>query len=201
MINELVTISIWLIGIGFLMIFLGLLHQIPLVNLWDKGMLSWIYTRLRKQTGFFQFIWPLGTTPVGVILILIIFLASWQIGLIVGLIYLISAFVERVIKFKVRRERPFETLSNVEMKQPKNPKDPSHPSGDSMRVWFLALIFPLAFGLSWPVLVFTSLIAISLSLGRIVLGVHYPLDVAGGTGLGLLATGITLIISQLAIIY
>ena len=200
MMSELAVFSIWLIGFGILFVFLGLLHQIPAIKRWDYSTFLCVNNRFRSQTGFFRFVWPLGTTPVGVMLILIIFIASSQVALIVGLVYLMIAILERVIKFKVRRPRPFETITGVAMNQPKTPKDPSHPSGDSMRVWFLAFIFPLAFGLSWPVFMFTILIAIILSLGRIVLGVHYPLDVVGGTGLGLLATGITLISSQLTFI-
>ena len=76
-------------------------------------------------------------------------------------------------------------------------QDPSHPSGDTLRVWLLALIFPLAFALPWPVFVLSILMAITLSLGRITLGVHYPLDVIGGIGLGFLSTGIAVISYQI----
>ena len=37
-----------------------------------------------------------------------------------------------------------------------------------MRVWLLALVFPLAFELPWPVCALTITLAIALSLGRII---------------------------------
>ena len=198
--NAGITLVILLIGIGLLMIITGLLHLIPAFNRWDARTFQILYTRLRPYTGFFRFIWPLGTTPVGITLILIIFIASWQAGLIAALVYLLAVIVERFIKFQVKRTRPFEALPNVEMSQPKTPRDPSHPSGDTMRVWFLALVFPLAFGLHWPVYGLTVTAAATLSIGRIVLGVHYPLDVISGTGLGLITVALAVIIYQLAVI-
>ena len=116
------------------------------------------------------------------------------------LTYLVAASVERMIKLKFLRSRPFEVLSDVQVQQPNHPHDPSHPSGDTLRVWFLALVFPAAFGLPWPVTLLTCTFAVILSLGRIALGVHYPLDVLGGAGLGLLAAGFTVIGYQLAVI-
>ncbi len=62
-----------------------------------------------------------------------------------------------------------------------------------MRIWFLALVFPLAFGLPWPVFALTCTVALTLSLGRFALGVHYPLDVIGGAGLGIFFTGLSII--------
>ncbi len=200
MTNAEFTNAIALTGIGFLLVIAGLLHRTRTFSQWDAQTFLFLHTRLRRYSGFFRYIWPLGTTPVGIMLILIIFITSWQAGLIVALLYLITAIFERAIKLKVSRPRPFETLPGVVMSQPKNPRDPSHPSGDTLRVWFLALIFPLAFGLPWPVLALTITVALTLSLGRIALGVHYPLDVVGGAGLGSLAAGIAVISYQLAVI-
>lgn len=192
--------AIWFVGIGLLLVIIGLLHQTSAFSQWDAQIFLITHTRLRRYTGFFRYIWPLGTTPVGIMLILIIFISSRPAGLIVALVYLISAIIERFIKLKVKRPRPFETLPGVAMNQPKNPSDPSHPSGDTMRVWFLALIFPLAFLLSWPIFAFTISLAITLSLGRIILGVHYPLDVIGGAGLGILSAGISIICHQFLVL-
>lgn len=199
MINTELALAIALMGIGFFLVILGLLHQTSTLGHWDAHTFLILHTRLRRNSSFFRYLWPLGTVPVGITLILIMFMASWQIGLIAALIYLLAAIIEWVIKRKVKRPRPFETLPGVVMAQPKNPSDASHPSGDTMRVWFLALVFPLAFVLPWPVLALTCIVALTLSLGRIALGVHYPLDVVGGAGLGILFTGIS-IFSYLLII-
>jgi undecaprenyl-diphosphatase len=192
-VNAELSFAVLLIGLGLLLVIIGLLHQTSAFSQRDAQTFLALHTGLRRYTGFFRFIWPLGTTPVGITLILIMFIASWQAGLIAALMYLLVAIVEWVIKRKLNRPRPYETLPAVVMSQPKQPSDASHPSGDTMRVWFLALVFPMAFGLSWPVLALTCTVAFTLSLGRIVLGVHYPLDIVGGAGLGILFTGLALI--------
>lgn len=192
-VNVGLSFVLLLIGFGLLLVIVGLLHQTSSFSKWDAQTFLTLHIRLRHYTSFFRFIWPLGTTPVGIMLILIMFIAGWQAGLSAALMYLLAAIVEWAIKRKISRPRPFEMLPGVVMSQPKNPSDASHPSGDTMRVWFLALAFPLAFGLPWPVYPLTCTVALILSLGRIVLGVHYPLDVIGGAGLGSLFTGASLI--------
>jgi undecaprenyl-diphosphatase len=187
------------VGIGLLLSIVGFLHFVPVLAHWDVRSFHIIHTRLRGYSGLFRHIWPLGTTPVSILLILIIYISSWQAGFSATLIYIFAAFLEGVIKLKVQRPRPFEALTNVQMRQPRQPHDPSHPSGDAMRVWFLALIFPLSFALPWPALAVSTLSAVTLSLGRIALGVHYPLDVVGGAGLGFMAAGSAVIIYRLAI--
>jgi undecaprenyl-diphosphatase len=186
-------IALIFIGFGLLLVIIGFLHQTSAFSQRDAKAFLFLHTRLQCYAGFFRYIWPLGTVPVGIILILIMFIASWQAGLSATLMYLLAAIIEWAIKRQVKRPRPFETLSGVVMNQPKNPRDASHPSGDTMRVWFLALVFPLAFGLSWLVFALTCTTALTLSLGRIVLGVHYPLDVISGAGLGILFTGLAII--------
>ena len=195
--NVELTSASWLIGIGFLMMITGFLHLNLAFASWDARTFQYIHIRLQPYSDFFRYIRPLGTVPVGILLILIIYISSWQAGLVATLTFILSAILERAIKMTLLRPRPFATLSDVKMGQPLKPQDPSHPSGDTLRVWLLALIFPLAFALPWPVFVLSILMAITLSLGRITLGVHYPLDVIGGIGLGFLSTGIAVISYQI----
>ena len=75
------------------------------------------------------------------------------------------------------------------MLQPIKPQDPSFPSGDALRVWYLALIIPTAFGDSGIFLVAGIILAILVSMGRMVMGVHYPSDVTAGMGLGFIGAG------------
>jgi len=193
MINVELVPAITLIVIGLFLVIIGLIHTTAAFSQGDAQIFLLLHTRLRRYASFFRYIWPLGTVPVGVMLILIIFTVSWQAGLSAALMYGLAAIVEWALKQKVNRPRPFEMLPGVAMNQPKIPRDASHPSGDTMRVSFLALVFPLAFGLSWPVFALTCTAALILSLGRVALGVHYPLDVIGGAGLGILFTGFTVI--------
>jgi len=194
------ALAILFIGIGGLLFTTGLFYRSISLAQWDEGAFQTIYENLYHYRGFFRYIWPLGTTPVAVILIAMTFIAGTRIGLTTTIVFALAAVLERMVKIIFRRPRPFEALSDVKMYQPRQPTDPSHPSGDALRVWFLALVVPVAFGLSWPVYLLTLSIAALLSLGRIVLGVHFPLDVLGGAGLGFLAAGLSIIGFQLAVI-
>ncbi len=192
--------ALWLIGIGATLVVLGLCYRQPILARWDMlAFQSW-HPRLQRSSGFFRFIWPLGTTPVCLLLLAILFLSGWQAGFAATLVYTAAVTLERLIKLTFRRPRPFETLPGIQVQQPNRPHDPSHPSGDALRAWFLALVFPAAFQLPWPLTLLTCAIAVILSLGRIALGVHYPLDVLGGAGLGLLSAGISFYSYQLLMI-
>lgn len=187
----------WLLGFGAGLTILGFLHRLPALSRWDARTFQSLHANLRRSANFFRYLWPLGTTPVGIGLILIIYIAGWQAGAAVTGAYILAALLERTIKMCIQRPRPFTDLPEVQMRQPNPPRDPSHPSGDTLRVWFLAIVFPWAFALPWPVTLLTCAIAGILSLGRIALGVHYPLDVLGGAGLGLFAASATVIGYQL----
>jgi undecaprenyl-diphosphatase len=186
-------------AIGFLMIISGLLHINSSVARWDTQFFNVIHIRLSRFADFFQYLRPLGTTPVSILLILITYAASWEFGVIATISFIISSIIERMIKLSIQRPRPYQTLPYVKMGQIPEPHDPSHPSGDSFRVWFLAFLFPFAFSLPGPIFAFSFLAAIILSVGRIALGVHYPLDVISGTGLGILTSSIALISFQMII--
>ena len=188
-----------LVSFGLLFLGLGFMHRLSTVEAWDTRIYKSIHTNLQRYSGFFRYIWPLGTTPVTVLLLAITFIPGWQIGLRLSLTYIGIAIIERIIKSRLQRERPFHQVPETKLHQPNPPKDPSHPSGDAMRVWYMAIVFPFALNLPWPVTLTACFVAAILSLGRIALGVHYPLDVAGGTGLGLFAAGFTIISSQLSV--
>jgi undecaprenyl-diphosphatase len=197
---EMNTYATWMIVIGLVMVITGFLHLNSVIVDWDAHTFQWIHIRLRRFSNFFQYIRPLGTVPVGILLTLIIFISSWQAGIVATLTYLFSSIIERTIKMFVRRPRPFAIISMVKIGQLPIPDDPSHPSGDSLRVWLFALLFPLAFALPYPVYAISILFALVLSVGRIALGVHYPLDVIGGAGLGILSAGFAVISYQFVLV-
>ena len=184
--TTLTVLGLFLFGFGFL-------HRFPAFEKFDQQVCLSLNEGMNAFIGFFRYVWPLGTTPVAVVILAIMFIPGWQIGLIAAVAYTIIAIAEPNIKLRMNRIRPFNALPQIDMHQLKEPHDTSHPSGDAMRVWYLAFTLPVAFGLSWLVMLGTCLVAGILSLGRIALGVHYPLDVIGGTGLGLLAAGLTII--------
>jgi undecaprenyl-diphosphatase len=83
------------------------------------------------------------------------------------------------------------------MLQPKQPLDPSYPSGDALRVWFLALILPTAIGNPGLLLITGIVLASIVSIGRSVMGVHYPSDVIAGIGLGFIGAGTSIWLWQI----
>jgi undecaprenyl-diphosphatase len=97
----------------------------------------------------------------------------------------LAALAERMVKRGLRRPRPFVRMPEIQLRQLPPPGDPSFPSGDAMRVWFLvcALGAALPNGLvlaKAPVWAAAGLV----SLGRVRLGAHYPLDVWAGAWMG-----------------
>jgi membrane-associated phospholipid phosphatase len=156
--------------------------------------------QLLKDHGFvsvFRLFWPLGKTPFTLILIALMAVYNWKLSLAAFIIYFVTLLVEKLVKRIVRRTRPFSSIDSVYMLQPQKPMDPSFPSGDAMRAWFLALAIPQAFNFILPYNWITLLLATIISLGRIAFGVHYPLDVLSGAGLGWIAAGIWIELANL----
>ena len=108
-----------------------------------------------------------------------------------AIVFAAAATIEWSIKRTFKRPRPFTLIPDAIMGQPREPKDTSFPSGDAMRIWFLALTIPFVFSLSEAYIVGTSIIALIVTLGRIAMGVHFPFDTLAGSGLGVLAAGIS----------
>src|SRR5687767_2035842 len=185
-----------LIFCGLILFLAGLSHRISAVLQWDIAVFKKFnaINQNNAQIGFFRFLWPIGTTPFTIIMLLSIFLYDWRKGLLAGLSIFCATFIERIIKLNMKRIRPFEELPDIVLYQPRRPNDPSFPSGDSLRVWFLAAVLSVVFGLAWYYILVVCLLALLISLGRIAMGVHYPLDVLSGAGLGLIAAGICLLI-------
>jgi undecaprenyl-diphosphatase len=183
-----------LIAVGVGLAWLGLAHRLPALARWDAHGFQVIHSALEPYSAVFRYLWPLGKTPLAIGLLVSAYLAGWKAGGVLTLVYLLAVGLERAIKLIVRRPRPFQVLQDAEMRQPRPPRDPSHPSGDALRAWFFALSLPAIFQFPWPAALLACLLAALVSAGRIVLGVHYPLDVLGGAGLGLLAAGLALAI-------
>ncbi len=174
------------LSVGVVLFAIGWLHRWPAVAQADQRAFLSLHKVLRKALPLFRALWPLGTLA-GIVAeaALVALLASWEEGLLVLLSYGVVVQGEILIKRRLARRRPFEALPDVPMAQPKQPRDASFPSGDALRVWLAALtlapLLPAPWG--WAVLG----LAVLVSLGRIALGVHYPLDVIAGTGLGFVA--------------
>ncbi|OQY51875.1 MAG: hypothetical protein B6230_03880 [Desulfobacteraceae bacterium 4572_89] len=179
-----------LLGSGFILSLGGLLYPIASVQSQDHRIFNFLHLGLVKMVPLFRLLWPMGKTPFMAAMLSVLYLSGWPSGFWATLFFCVIACIERSLKLIVKRPRPFSVLSDVQMSQPQKPQDPSHPSGDSMRIWYLAFVIPMAFGLPWAIFILLCSIAILVSLGRIALGVHFPLDIMGGTGLGLIGAGL-----------
>lgn len=170
----------------------------------DVRILTASHHLLRHQpwVSIFRWLWPLGTTPATLGLLLLLAVYNLKLGLTTTLVLVVIMTIENLIKRAHARPRPFQALHGIHMLQPRRPRDPSFPSGDALRAWFLASLIPLALGAGYPLLqavtlLVTGILAALVSLGRIAMGVHYPSDVIGGAGLGLIASGAVLFVLPL----
>lgn len=105
-------------------------------------------------------------------------------GTLTGVQMLVTGFagvvIYKLIKQRAVRERPFITHSTISCVSV--PLDRySFPSGHTMHAVSFTILMVHAFP-AWalPLAAFTALVALS----RIVLGLHYPTDVAAGAALG-----------------
>ena len=168
----------------------GLLYLTSSGQRRDRRLFSFLYYRLVQIIPFFRLLWPLGKTWFMIVVLIILYFNNHYSGFLAALVFGGIACLEKFIKLKVKRQRPFSVIVDVQMLQPRLPHDASHPSGDAMRVWYLAIIIPQSFGLPLPIISIFYCIASMVCLGRIAFGVHFPLDVVGGVGLGLTGAGL-----------
>jgi undecaprenyl-diphosphatase len=126
----------------------------------------------------------LGTKWALLIVLTVIFLWRTQMGISLAVAALITAGLERGIKLILKRPRPFMVDPGVILRQRPIPRDSSFPSGDATRVWFIFAAFAYGVVPSGIVLLLVGVCALLVSIGRIRLGVHYPLDVWAGAALG-----------------
>ena len=189
--NEIQLQFIWyLFFTGFVLTGIGLLFPLRILKILDLQLFYFLYSKLSGNARIFRILWPFGKTGFMVGVLGILFLSNWYSGFCAIFCFIIIACFEKLIKLTMKRRRPFIFLPEIKMLQPHKPEDYSHPSGDAMRIWYLTFIIPSIFG--WSLLLFSVFlsIAVLISFGRIAFAVHFPLDVAGGTGLGLIGAGL-----------
>ena len=180
--------------VGFSLILLGGLHIIDPTSQYE-ARISLNLQRLFNRKAFlyiFREIWFFGRTSFTMIILVLLIMVDWKAGLAALTVFLLIVGVEQIIKRSFNRIRPYQDQDGIEMLQPLEPFDPSFPSGDALRVWYLALIIP-AFTGNNPLLTLAVVaLAMAVTLGRMVMGVHYLSDTMTGTGLGLLGAGTTI---------
>jgi membrane-associated phospholipid phosphatase len=180
--------------IGFIFLLSGFSHLFNLKEPWEIKIAHLLQGSFKNKPWLpiFQEIWFFGRTSFATIVLLLLTSFNWKMGSVALVVFLIIVGIENLIKNTFTRARPYSTISEINMLQPIEPTDPSFPSGDALRVWYLALILPAITGEN-PILLFACVfLAILVSLGRMVMGVHYITDTVSGAGLGLLGAGTTI---------
>jgi undecaprenyl-diphosphatase len=101
----------------------------------------------------------------------------WKISLLAILLILtMDFFSHSILKPLFERPRPCETLEEVRLLV-QCPKSSSFPSGHAMKIFGIA-VFLGRYYPHWTGLL--SFMTLMVSLSRIYIGVHYPLDIMGG---------------------
>ena len=178
-----------LLTVGVVLFFLGSLHLWRPLAQADRRAFMKLHRWMQPAVPFFRLLWPVGTLA-GILTaaIGITIWHSWRRGAMLLLAYAIVVLGEMALKRRVARQRPFQVLPDARMAQPRQPEDTSFPSGDALRVWLMACALGAWLPSPWCWLL--AGVATLVSLGRIALGVHFPLDVIGGAGLGLVAAAL-----------
>lgn len=106
--------------------------------------------------------------------------AAWEPTLAMGVTALVGVLIYKLLKSTLVRERPF--ASHLDVEPVTTPLDRhSFPSGHTMHatafIVQLAHYFPEVMWLMLP-------FAVSVAASRVVLGLHYPTDVAAGALVG-----------------
>ncbi len=119
----------------------------------------------------------------GVIAALIYFLSKPNRKLAVGIVVaiVISDAVVFVLDSLYFRPRPYRVLGNVYLPVGRDSSS-SFPSGNSARAFAIASLATLLKGRKYATL---FIVACGIAISRVLVGVHFPLDIIGGAFLGI----------------
>ena len=180
--------------LGSILILLGFFHIFDDVGPLEAYLVRYVQQISKKKSLIFilKEVWFFGRTSFSVLLLVFLICINWKTGLIATGVFLVFVGIEYLIKTLYFRNRPYVDHHEIAMLQPLEPLDSSFPSGDTMRVWYLALTISASAGDSVFFLGATISLAILVTLGRLVMGVHYLTDTLTGAGLGILGAGTTI---------
>jgi undecaprenyl-diphosphatase len=171
--NFKIYMSVLLLVITYstIFIFWGLLAQ------YDTALFLEICNNRISAIESFFVLWTNGGTPIFIILIIIFLWLKGEkrpaIYLALGLV--VDAILVYTLKTMIHRPRPYEVLPITPLELVDNFR--SLPSGHTSRAFLSAMILSKFYS---KYMVVFFVIAASIGLSRVYIGVHYPLDVIVG---------------------
>ena len=102
-------------------------------------------------------------------------------AIFIGETFLVSAFVTTALKHSIKRERPFDTYSDID--EATSAPGYSFPSGHTSTAFATATSLSMAYP-KWYVIAPSFVWASAVGYSRMHLGVHYPTDVFAGALVG-----------------
>lgn len=102
-------------------------------------------------------------------------------AIFIGETFLVSAFVTTALKHSIKRERPFDTCSDID--KATSAPGYSFPSGHTSTAFATATSLSMAYP-KWYVIAPSLVWASAVGYSRMHLGVHYPTDVFAGALVG-----------------
>jgi len=180
--------------LGLLLLLLSFIHLFDELIPLEVNIVRYVQqiSKRKPLLFFFKEVWFFGRTSFAFILLVFLVCINWKTGLIAVGVFLVIVIIEYLVKTLYFRKRPYAAHQGIAMLQSLEPLDSSFPSGDTMRVWYLALIISTYAGDTTFFLTATISLAILVTLGRLVMGVHYLTDTLAGAGLGILGAGTTI---------
>jgi membrane-associated phospholipid phosphatase len=159
-------------------------HWLESLVPWGTEVIAWVQAHsFPALDGVSKFFTVLGYEELYLILLpLIYWCVNRQIGIGLGYLSMLSAWLNDTIKYIFAIPRPSDP--RIVMKAPRLETSPSFPSGHAQGAvanWgYLAVRFR-----NWVLRILFLVLIIGIGLSRIVLGVHFPQDVIAGWVIGL----------------
>ena len=165
------------------------------LNNWDQkiilkynGIGGKLFTNFLKIVSFFgrETLW---------IVLMVFYLFIWYAPFLfsnISTIFLLGAIIIAPVKKSFNRERPFETLRDINVLERK-PTSRSFPSWHVYNVISQGLLLAYLLN-SIAITIIVSIFAVIVSFSRIQLGVHYPSDVIFGFFIGIIGFLLAVII-------
>lgn len=140
---------------------------------------------------FFYYVTILGESPPFILFGLLLWLSSWKKMLTIPVLGLIATIVSFLLKQSFKSERPRLYLERIGWDGPLHVMDyhvvtglTSFPSGHSMAAWALFTLMAAHVRKTW-FSILAAVLAVSVSLSRVYLMVHFLRDVIAGAMIGI----------------